>query len=202
MNGPDNKGDKSRTDLIPPRALLEVGHAMKIGGRDYGERNWEAGIAWGSLLGAAQRHQLDWLAGDDINPETGLSHLAHAAASLLMLLELVILSRGEDDRKSPEAHISEGTTWLGVDVATSEVLWDRGILVKTEEVRMSPRRLSDWIERMHDLSLAWHVVGLSGLPEIVAREVQLHRAFPADEPIPARLRRRTPQHHDHLHVAR
>lgn len=98
MNGPDNTGPKVRTDALPPRALLETAGAMTDGINNYGERNWEAGLSFGSLYGAILRHLFKWWSGEEHDSDSGRHHLAHVAASVLMLLELVLLRRGVDDR--------------------------------------------------------------------------------------------------------
>ncbi len=40
-------------------------------------------------LSEAIGHMLDWLHGEELDPESGLSHLDHAAASLGMLMDTV-----------------------------------------------------------------------------------------------------------------
>jgi hypothetical protein len=42
---------------------------------------------WGRLIAAIGRHLTDWQIGEDVDPEDGLSHLAHAAWNCLALLE-------------------------------------------------------------------------------------------------------------------
>lgn len=91
---------KPRMDLLPPRALLAVGSVMAHGARVYGEHNWRRGMTYGRLAAAALRHLAAWLDGEDADPESGLPHLAHAAASVLMLLESVMAGSGSDDRWS------------------------------------------------------------------------------------------------------
>jgi hypothetical protein len=50
------------------------------------------------LLSAGLRHQLAWNSGEDFDPESGLNHLAHACANMLMLLEYQLLDQPGDDR--------------------------------------------------------------------------------------------------------
>ena len=89
---------KARLELLPPRALFAVARAMASGAARYGDRNWEAGLHWSRLFGAVMRHCWAWWRGENVDPDSGLSHLAHAAASLLMLLEQEERGRGADDR--------------------------------------------------------------------------------------------------------
>ena len=92
---------KPRMDLLPGDALLEVAKAMSPGigfpEGHYPARNWEKGLFWGDLFGSLQRHSWVWFQGKDLN-DSGLPHLAHAAACILMLLASVMREIGEDDR--------------------------------------------------------------------------------------------------------
>lgn len=98
MSAIKNDAGKPRMDLIPPRALLAVGAVMGYGATTYGPHNWRLGLPWGRLAAAALRHTMAWIGGEQEDSESGLPHLAHAAASLLMLLESVMESYGVDDR--------------------------------------------------------------------------------------------------------
>lgn len=81
---------KARWDLLPFAALDQVAKVMTFGASKYADRNWEKGLAWGRLLGAAMRHLSAWSRGISIDPESNLPHLAHAAACVLMLLGLTL----------------------------------------------------------------------------------------------------------------
>lgn len=89
---------KLRYDLIPPFALEELARVFSYGAEKYGARNWEAGLDWGRLFAAAQRHLWSWWAGEDADEETGISHLAHAAWNCLALLEFARTHPERDDR--------------------------------------------------------------------------------------------------------
>jgi hypothetical protein len=98
VNGLGNSGTKPRLDLIPP-VLDQVAEVMAIGADNYGPRNWEdAGMAFGSLFGALQRHTWSWWRGEDLDQDSRKRHLAHVAANALMLLQLETTGAGEDDR--------------------------------------------------------------------------------------------------------
>ncbi|WP_227026955.1 dATP/dGTP diphosphohydrolase domain-containing protein [Corallococcus soli] len=61
-------------------------------------KNFRCGTNWSRYVGAALGHTLASSRGGDTDPQTGLSHLAHAAACLMILRELQIDSLGTDDR--------------------------------------------------------------------------------------------------------
>jgi len=85
---PGHKSDvgKNRLELLPYDAINEVGKVLTLGADKYGPRNWEKGIDYGRVYAALQRHATAWWLGQDKDPETGLSHLAHCAANALFLL--------------------------------------------------------------------------------------------------------------------
>lgn len=75
--------------------------ASWLSGPSYGGRNWERGMAWGRLAGAAQRHLWAWMAGEDRDPDTGMSHLDHALTNLAFLVAYEERGIGTDDRAKP-----------------------------------------------------------------------------------------------------
>ncbi len=89
---------KVRLELLPSRALREVARVLTFGAKKYGDWNWAKGMKWSRLYGATQRHLTAWVDGEDNDPETGISHLAHAACSMLFLLVYQARGLGTDDR--------------------------------------------------------------------------------------------------------
>lgn len=98
--GSGNKSDqdKERTDLLSIAALESVAKVLTHGAKKYGARNWEKGIAWSRCYGAALRHLFAWWRKEDQDPETHLSHLAHATTNLMFLLEYLKTHPELDDR--------------------------------------------------------------------------------------------------------
>lgn len=84
--------------LLPGDAVEEVVRVLQFGAGKYGERNWERGMAWSRPFAAAMRHLWAWWRGDDSDPETGLSHLAHALCCIMFLMAYVNRGVGTDDR--------------------------------------------------------------------------------------------------------
>lgn len=82
---------KCRMDLIPVSTLRGIGDVLGFGAetKGYGERNWEKGLAWNRTYAAAMRHLTSWWDGEDLDPESGLSHLSHAATNIAFLIEFV-----------------------------------------------------------------------------------------------------------------
>lgn len=93
-------GGKPRMDLLSSIALEEIAKVMTFGAKKYGDNNWRGGIAWSRVLGALFRHGFSFLGGEDKDPETGLSHLAHVGCCVMFLLEYEVTRREFDDRWS------------------------------------------------------------------------------------------------------
>jgi len=98
-----NKGikydqNKPRLSLLPPEALEEIAKVLDFGAQKYGTYNWRAGMEWTRVSSAGLRHIFAWIRGENLDPESGLHHLAHAGCCILFLLTYVITDTGKDDR--------------------------------------------------------------------------------------------------------
>lgn len=90
-------GEKPRMDLLPWEALEEVAKVLTFGAKKYADHNWRKGFAWSRLAAGALRHVSAYCRGERRDPETGLSHVAHAICMLLFLLSHEIGKLGTDD---------------------------------------------------------------------------------------------------------
>jgi hypothetical protein len=89
---------KARLDLVPPAAIEQIAQVLTFGAGKYGDNNWCRGARWGRYYSALLRHVFAWWRGENLDPETGLSHLAHAGCCLLFLMEYQRNDWGSDDR--------------------------------------------------------------------------------------------------------
>ena len=97
---------KPPLQLIPPAAELLESSVMALGARKYGPFNWRSTNVKASVyVAAARRHLLQWFDGQDDDPESGVSHLAHARACLGILLDALATGHLIDDR--PPAGVSD-----------------------------------------------------------------------------------------------
>lgn len=94
--------DKARYDLIPPEIEEAIAKVLTFGAGKYGERNWELGMRWGRPYAALRRHMAAWWSGENNDPETGMSHLAHAACCIAFLVAFEARGVGTDDRPKGE----------------------------------------------------------------------------------------------------
>jgi len=88
-------------ELLSPIALVKISEALAFGARKYDENNWRKGMKWTRVAGAAFRHLLAWLGGEDKDPESGLSHLSHLGCCVMFLLEYETTKPELDDRWKP-----------------------------------------------------------------------------------------------------
>lgn len=72
--------------LIPPKALLEVAKVLTFGSIKYEPHSWVRVESY-RFLDAAYRHLEHLRMGELIDPDSGVSHLAHAITNLMFLLE-------------------------------------------------------------------------------------------------------------------
>lgn len=84
--------------LLSTKALVEVAKVLLHGKEKYGAHNWRGGIAWQRLIDASLRHITSFNDGEDKDPESGLSHIAHAMCMLMFLLESESTHTELDDR--------------------------------------------------------------------------------------------------------
>jgi hypothetical protein len=90
---------KAPMHCVSAAVLMEVGLAMMEGGRKYGAHNYRAmGVRGSVYYDAALRHLMDWWEGQDIDPASGLHHVAKAMACLTVLRDSMLMENWEDDR--------------------------------------------------------------------------------------------------------
>jgi hypothetical protein len=99
-------GEKGRKPeemgLLPWESLREISKVYHFGALKYSAHNWRKGYPWSWSFDALMRHLSAWWSGESKDPESGMSHLAHAGFHVLSLLWYELTGRGEDDRWKPE----------------------------------------------------------------------------------------------------
>lgn len=84
---------------VPLAVLAEVGVGMFEGSRKYGRHNYRITSILASVYYDATRRHLDsWFEGEDIDPDSGLSHITKAICSLVVLRDAMINGKLADDR--------------------------------------------------------------------------------------------------------
>ena len=97
--GRKHDAGKDPWHLLPWDAVRQVVAVLRFGASKYGDRNWESGIRYSRCYSALLRHMTAWWEGESRDPETGLSHLAHAGCCVVFLLAFEVRGlRALDDR--------------------------------------------------------------------------------------------------------
>jgi hypothetical protein len=90
---------KAPMSMVSAPVLLEVGVAMKEGACKYGRHNYRViGVMGSVYYDATMRHMMSWWEGEDVDPDSGLSHITKAIASLVVLRDAMIQGKFNDDR--------------------------------------------------------------------------------------------------------
>jgi hypothetical protein len=78
--------------------LAELARVYGYGAMKYEPRNMEGGYPWSWSFSALCRHIWAFWRGENIDPESGYHHLAHAAWHCMTLMDFCHRRLGEDDR--------------------------------------------------------------------------------------------------------
>lgn len=84
------KLDAGKTDwsLMPFEAIEEINKVLEFGAKKYSAWNFaeKGGMRYSRLLNSLLRHIFAYMRGENNDPESGLSHLAHAGCNIIFLL--------------------------------------------------------------------------------------------------------------------
>ena len=108
MDGVKYDGEKPKMHLLPPKAINEVAKVLTFGAQKYDEENWRKLEDLQSRYSSgALRHIFAHLDSEDLDPESGLSHLAHAICCLLFKLEIELENAKIEKEKPREINVTE-----------------------------------------------------------------------------------------------
>lgn len=87
---------------VPFNVLFELGLAMFEGASKYGRHNYRAVPIRASVyFDACMRHMGAWWEGEDTDPDSNLSHVTKAIATLVVLRDSMMQGKLVDDRAPP-----------------------------------------------------------------------------------------------------
>ena len=88
--------------LFPMTAVIYGAIALLDGALKYGRSNWrKAGVRASIYNDACMRHLTRWFEGEDLDPDSGIPHLAHAIACITILIDAIEANNLKDDRMYP-----------------------------------------------------------------------------------------------------
>ena len=106
----DAGAKKTPLHLLSPHACAETAHVLALGAEKYREWNWRSNrIKCSTYVGAIKRHLDAWWDGDEIDPESGRSHMAHILASAMIVLDAQNTGTLENDRPPYPKHLDSVT---------------------------------------------------------------------------------------------
>ncbi len=90
---------KAPISTVPGNVIAELGVAMLEGASKYGRHNYRAtGVRASVYYDAAMRHLIAWWEGEDIDPDSGVSHITKLLACMTVLRDAMHQENWEDDR--------------------------------------------------------------------------------------------------------
>lgn len=96
---------KAPLHLVPPSLLASLAPVFRLGAEKYGAYNWREpgqGVSASTYYSACLRHLAKWFDGEDLDRESHLPHIDHAAACLAILIDARDgLNPYNDDRPYP-----------------------------------------------------------------------------------------------------
>lgn len=112
---------KPPMNLLDRHALEEIGRVLAFGAVKYGPEQWRGGIRYSRLIAAAMRHLTAYNSGEDTDPETGLSHMAHLGCCVMFLLWMEKHRPDLDDRWRPTHNtMTRSKVIVGIDEGEDE----------------------------------------------------------------------------------
>lgn len=99
--------DKMPLHLFPSTALVYGTLALLEGCVKYGRANWRvAGVRASIYYDACLRHMTKWFEGEDIDEDSGLPHLGHALACIVIIIDALEANKLKDDRMVKGGYLS------------------------------------------------------------------------------------------------
>lgn len=112
---------KAPMSTVSALVLAEVGVAMLEGAVKYGRHNYRAvGVRASVYYDATRRHLDKWWEGEDLDPDSSLSHITKAITSLVVLRDAMLQGKIEDDR--PLQHADVGEFYKRLDMMSSHII--------------------------------------------------------------------------------
>lgn len=98
MEGVKYDAGKVQMELLDPSFLEGTAAVLTFGAAKYDAYNWAKGMQWSRVFGALMRHMWKFWRGQELDEETGISHLYHASCCLMFLAHYQKYKVGEDNR--------------------------------------------------------------------------------------------------------
>lgn len=95
---------KAPMSTVSAAVMAEIGVSMLEGAAKYGRHNYRsAGVRASVYYDATIRHLFSWWEGENVDPDSGMSHITKAITSLVVLRDAMIQGKVTDDRAPSSA---------------------------------------------------------------------------------------------------
>ena len=92
-----NEG-KPKWSLVPQSSLIPMVQVLEFGAKKYGAYNWAKGLSIRETCESLKRHLDAFMEGEDIDSDSGLSHIGHIQCNALFLSWMMENRKDLDDR--------------------------------------------------------------------------------------------------------
>ena len=92
-----NEG-KLKWSLVPQSSLIPMVQVLEFGAKKYGAYNWVKGLSIRETCESLKRHLDAFMEGEDIDSDSGLSHIGHIQCNALFLSWMMENRKDLDDR--------------------------------------------------------------------------------------------------------
>lgn len=125
-------------DLVPTSMLYAVARVMEYGTQKYEKDNWRRGMKWTVPYSCAMRHLMKWFEGEELDDESGESHLHHVLCNIAMLVEYSKTCPELDDRyKGNSATYKDFEKNKSLQVSDIEVNLKEGLILDPRVKRIT-----------------------------------------------------------------
>lgn len=101
-----NKG-KLKWSLIDYKSLEPMVKVLEFGAKKYDRENWKKGLPFTDICDSLMRHLYSFMDGEDIDAESGISHIGHILCNA-MFLSYMVENKKELDNRSKNKNSSCG----------------------------------------------------------------------------------------------
>lgn len=112
---------KPKMHLLPPKAITEVSKVLTFGADKYDEENWRRlDNLQARYSSSALRHIFAHLDGEQLDPESGVSHIAHAICCLMFKLEVELETKEKKAREPVRNESAKGDGFTSKNASSDQ----------------------------------------------------------------------------------
>lgn len=88
---------KPRWSLVHFKSLIPLVRSLEFGARKYDPENWKKGLNKKELLESIQRHLAAMFDGEEIDKESGISHIGHIQCNAMFYVYMLDNNLGNEE---------------------------------------------------------------------------------------------------------